>query len=258
MQNAILFYFVFLDYKCGQASFRMHYVYISIFSSLKCLIIVFLLICRSSLYIIDATPLFIIFMANISSCLSFNLACTSFVIQKFHIKMQSNLQHLPQRLHQFPKAAVTKYHKPRDIKQQKFILSQFWRLSLKSRYWQGHTLSESSKGRKILPFFFLVSGSCWKSYAFLGSQLHHASLCLYHHMASSFCVCLHPNFPFVRISVIPELGPTLIEYIGEGNDNPLQCPCPQNPRDGGAWWAAVYGVAQSQTRLRRPGSSSSS
>ena len=31
--------------------------------------------------------------------------------------------------------------------------------------------------------------------------------------------------------------------IGEGNDNPLQCSCLENPRDGGAWWAAVYGVA---------------
>ena len=35
--------------------------------------------------------------------------------------------------------------------------------------------------------------------------------------------------------------------IGEGNGNPLQCSCLENPRDGGAWWAAVYGVAQSQT-----------
>ena len=37
---------------------------------------------------------------------------------------------------------------------------------------------------------------------------------------------------------------------GEGNGNPLQCSCLENPRDGGAWWAAVCGVAQSQTRLR--------
>ena len=39
--------------------------------------------------------------------------------------------------------------------------------------------------------------------------------------------------------------------IGEGNGNPLQCSCLENPRDGGAWWAAVYGVTQSQTRLKR-------
>ena len=38
--------------------------------------------------------------------------------------------------------------------------------------------------------------------------------------------------------------------IGEGSGSPLQCSCLENPRDGGAWWAAVYGVAQSQTRLR--------
>ena len=41
------------------------------------------------------------------------------------------------------------------------------------------------------------------------------------------------------------------------NGNPLQCSCLENPRDGGAWWAAVYGVAQSRTRLKRLSSSSS-
>ena len=44
---------------------------------------------------------------------------------------------------------------------------------------------------------------------------------------------------------------------GEGNDNPLQCSCLENPRDGGAWWAAVCGIAQSRTRLTRLSSSSS-
>ena len=37
--------------------------------------------------------------------------------------------------------------------------------------------------------------------------------------------------------------------IREGNGDPLQCSCLENPRDGGAWWAAVYGVAKSRTRL---------
>ena len=45
--------------------------------------------------------------------------------------------------------------------------------------------------------------------------------------------------------------------IGEGNGTLLQCSCLENPRDGGAWWAAVYGVAQSRTWLKRLGSSSS-
>ena len=49
-----------------------------------------------------------------------------------------------------------------------------------------------------------------------------------------------------------------LSCIGEGNGNPLQCSCLENPRDGGAWRAAIYGVAQSQTRLKRLSSSSSS
>ena len=44
--------------------------------------------------------------------------------------------------------------------------------------------------------------------------------------------------------------------IGEGNGNPLQCSCLENPRDGGAWWVAVYGVTQSWKRLKRLSSSS--
>ena len=49
-----------------------------------------------------------------------------------------------------------------------------------------------------------------------------------------------------------------LSCIGEGNGNPLQCSCLEDPRDGGAWWAAVYGVAQSQTQLKQLSSSSSS
>ena len=48
-----------------------------------------------------------------------------------------------------------------------------------------------------------------------------------------------------------------LSCIGEGNGNPLQCSCLENPRDRGAWLAAVYGVAQSRTRLKRLSSSSS-
>ena len=47
-----------------------------------------------------------------------------------------------------------------------------------------------------------------------------------------------------------------LSCIGEGNGNPLQYSCLENPREGGAWWAAVYGVAQSRTRLKRLSSSS--
>ena len=48
-----------------------------------------------------------------------------------------------------------------------------------------------------------------------------------------------------------------LSCIGEGNGNPLQCSCLEKPRDGRAWWAAVYGVTQSRTRLKRLSSSSS-
>ena len=41
-----------------------------------------------------------------------------------------------------------------------------------------------------------------------------------------------------------------LSCTGEGNGNPLQCSCLENPRDGRAWWAAIYGVAQSRTRLK--------
>ena len=48
-----------------------------------------------------------------------------------------------------------------------------------------------------------------------------------------------------------------LSCIGEGNGNPLQCSCLENPRDRGAWWAAIYEVTQSWTRLKRLSSSSS-
>ena len=52
--------------------------------------------------------------------------------------------------------------------------------------------------------------------------------------------------------------PFSLSCTGEGNGNPLQCSCLENPRDGRAWWTAVYGVAQGRTRLKRLSSSNSS
>ena len=60
--------------------------------------------------------------------------------------------------------------------------------------------------------------------------------CLWGHIKWDTTECLHFHFSLL--------------CIGEGNGNPLQCSCLENPRDRGAWWAAVYGVAQSQTRLK--------
>ena len=57
-----------------------------------------------------------------------------------------------------------------------------------------------------------------------------------------------PSMGSYRITWLKRLG--MHACIGEGNGNPLQCSCLENPRDRGVWWAAVYGVAQSQTRLK--------
>ena len=61
-----------------------------------------------------------------------------------------------------------------------------------------------------------------------------------------------------RLSDFPFTFHFPLSCIGEGNGNPLQCSCLENPRDGRAWWAAVYRVAQSRTPLKRLSSSSSS
>ena len=49
--------------------------------------------------------------------------------------------------------------------------------------------------------------------------------------------------------LLGEISISQVCRYGEGNGNPLQCSCLVNPRDGGAWWAAVYGVTQSRTQL---------
>ena len=71
------------------------------------------------------------------------------------------------------------------------------------------------------------------------------------------CVCVCVGFPggsdgkgSACNAGDPGLNPGLERSPGEGNGNPLQCSCLENPRDGGAWWAAVSGVAQSRTRLK--------
>ena len=52
------------------------------------------------------------------------------------------------------------------------------------------------------------------------------------------------------VGIVCETFHFSLSCIEEGNSNPLQCSCLENPRDGGACWAAVYGVAQSRTRLK--------
>ena len=59
-----------------------------------------------------------------------------------------------------------------------------------------------------------------------------------------------PQQCYVSKSDLFNIITLVVCLFGEGNGNPLQCSCLENPRDGGTWWAAVYGVAQSQTRLK--------
>ena len=61
----------------------------------------------------------------------------------------------------------------------------------------------------------------------------------------------------IRFTLLGSITMTNLDSVfGEGNGNPLQCSCLENPRDGGAWWAAICGVAQSRTRLKWLSSSS--
>ena len=70
------------------------------------------------------------------------------------------------------------------------------------------------------------------------------------------CVQHQRHFLAVLQEIKEGLG-LLLFHLREGNGNPLQCSCLENSRDGGAWWAAVCGVAQSRTRLKRLSSSGS-
>ena len=67
--------------------------------------------------------------------------------------------------------------------------------------------------------------------------------------------CLQTFGSFTPVIIVIFLGWSM---IGKGNGTPLQCSCLENPSDGGAWWAAVYGVAHSRTQLKWLSSSSSS
>ena len=77
-------------------------------------------------------------------------------------------------------------------------------------------------------------------------------------MRAHYAFCIWPTI-YCYTNMRPRINTTVkCVCIGEGNGNPLQYSCLENPRDGGAWWAAIYGVAQRQTRLKRLSSNSSS
>jgi len=98
------------------------------------------------------------------------------------------------------------------------------------------TLTRTLQRRQWHPSPVLLAGKChgWRSLV---------GCCPWDRWGSDATEWLHFHFS--------------LSCIGEGNGNPLQCSCLENPRDGGVWWAAIYGVAQSRTRLKWLSSSSS-
>ena len=128
--------------------------------------------------------------------------------------------------------------------------------------WQSDSLSLSHEGRPEIVFFISLDMYPWVE--------------LLDHMVFLYSGFLRTSILFSKIPWTEEpgrlqsMGSLRVRHdwathfhfslscIGEGNGNPLQCSCLENPRGGGAWWAAVYGVAKSQTRLKRLSSSSSS
>ena len=107
---------------------------------------------------------------------------------------------------------------------------------------------------------------------FFTSKLPFHSHCLLPHEDSKLANREYPGSEEISLSLIMKQegrgqGTKFKRCIGEGNGNPLQYSCLENPRDSGAWWAAVYGVyvyvyvygvTQSQTQLKRLSSSNSS
>ena len=95
----------------------------------------------------------------------------------------------------------------------------------------------------------------WHSWKTLERKGLHSKSCTWQIFLEDFDYCR-----FIVRRVRPDWATSLhfsLSCIGEGNGNPLQCSCLENPRDG-AWWASVYGVTQSRTRLTGLSSSSSS
>ena len=122
------------------------------------------------------------------------------------------------------------------------------------------TLPENCGSSCWIPYQKLTGGSflkvhCGMDSGTMSTNFHPVPL------KSTGCSCAPSDLSPAHDLVIPcvsQLETTSLLSIGEGNGNPLRCSCLEYPRDGGAWWAAVYGVAQSRTRLKWLSSSSSS
>ena len=121
----------------------------------------------------------------------------------------------------------------------------------------------------FFPFYLLLSdGTGWYDLSFFNFEFQANFFTLHFHPHQEKAMALHSStlawkIPWTeepgRLQPMGSLESDTTERLhfhfslsctGGGNGNPLQCFCLENPRDGGAWWAAVYGVAQSRTRLK--------
>ena len=100
----------------------------------------------------------------------------------------------------------------------------------------------------------ILKRDCWICSDF-GQSLGRVANSSYVFIYNSFWTYILVETGTVEWLVKHGFWPQIGERNGEGNGSPLQCSCLENPRDGGAWWAAAYGVTQSWTRLKRLSSS---
>ena len=117
----------------------------------------------------------------------------------------------------------------------------------------------SSSITKMGTFYIIYKLISTRSIQRIKNQRHSSQLSLYFLKCWNMCVCMASNSKcfFIGFIEIKKIKDNNVLGTEEGNGNPLQCSCLENPRDGAAWWAAVYGVTQSRTRLRWLSSGSS-
>ena len=143
------------------------------------------------------------------------------------------------RRKQTPKQSTEKSTNSMGLNHKRFLFSKI--------KWQTHTLSCSALIMQLWGAILMIGRRQWHPTPVLLPGKSHRQRSLvgcspWGRWESDTTEWLHSHF--------------LLSYIGEGNGNPLQRSCLENLRDGGAWWAAVYGVAQSRTQLKRLRSSS--
>ena len=131
---------------------------------------------------------------------------------------------------------------------------------MKQSTWKGqsiHSIDLTALGFCFF-FFFFLENECRNAESSLAGG-YEIKLTVFRRESASSFLTLLPAFVIVTNSgsflsdkkLLTQEWWLLSRICGEGNGNPLQCSCLENPRDGGTWCAAVYGVAQNRTRLKQ-------